>query len=102
MQTGTMTASAGQGWSTRTAEGGDGETESPQYWPLLSCRCDDQTAEKLKTSCGHCDGAENICTQELETHVTRLGEQLQTLGCSRETLGTPQEEVSRALRSQGL
>nr|XP_034368114.1 EF-hand and coiled-coil domain-containing protein 1 [Arvicanthis niloticus] len=43
-------------------------------------RCDNQTAETLKASFGHCDGAENICTLELETHVTRLGEQLQTLG----------------------
>lgn len=49
-------------------------------------RCDDQTAETLKASFGHCDGAEHICTLELETHVTRLGEQLQTLG-------TPEEEA---------
>ncbi|XP_031238335.1 EF-hand and coiled-coil domain-containing protein 1 [Mastomys coucha] len=55
-------------------------------------RCDDQTAEPLKASFGHCDGAEHICTLELESHVTGLGEQLQTLGCSRETLGTPEEE----------
>lgn len=53
----------------------------------------------LKASFGHCDGAEHMCTPELETHVTRLGEQLRTLGCSRETPGTPEEEqVSRALR----
>ncbi|XP_028634293.1 EF-hand and coiled-coil domain-containing protein 1 isoform X2 [Grammomys surdaster] len=55
-------------------------------------RRDNQTAETLKASFGHCDGAEHICTLELETHVTRLGEQLQTLGCSRETLETPEEE----------
>lgn len=55
----------------------------------------------LKTSFGHCDGADHICTLELETRVTELGEQLQALGCSGKTLGTP-EEVSRALRSQVL
>lgn len=71
---------------------------SLQCRPLLSYRCDNQTAETLKASFGHCDGAEHSCTLELETHVTRLGEQLQSLGCSTETLETPEEEVSRALR----
>ncbi|XP_038175077.1 EF-hand and coiled-coil domain-containing protein 1 isoform X2 [Arvicola amphibius] len=56
-------------------------------------RCDEQTAEKLKTLFGRCDGAAHICNLELETHVTRLGEQLQTLGCSGKTLGTPEEEA---------
>lgn len=59
-------------------------------------RCDDQTAETLKASFGHCDSAEHVCTLELEPHVTRLGEQLQTLGCSRETLGMPEEEEEEA------
>lgn len=74
----------------------------PAVLASLSCRCDGQTAEALKTAFGHCDGADHICTLELETHVTRLGEQLQTLGCSGKTLGTPEKEVSRALRSQIL
>ncbi|KAL6074545.1 hypothetical protein STEG23_014487, partial [Scotinomys teguina] len=65
-------------------------------------RCDEQTAETLKTSFGHCDGADHICTLDLETHVTRHGEQLQTLSCSGKTLETPEKEVSRALRSQIL
>lgn len=56
-------------------------------------RCDEQTAEKLKTPFGRCDGADHICNLELETHVTRLGEQLQTLGCNGKTLGTPEEEA---------
>ncbi|XP_052576076.1 LOW QUALITY PROTEIN: EF-hand and coiled-coil domain-containing protein 1 [Peromyscus californicus insignis] len=56
-------------------------------------RCDGQTAETLKTSFGHCDGADHICTLELENHVTRLGDQLQTLGCSGKTLGTPEKEA---------
>nr|XP_048272424.1 EF-hand and coiled-coil domain-containing protein 1 [Myodes glareolus] len=43
-------------------------------------RCDEQTTEKLKTPFGRCDGADHVCNLELETHVTRLGEQLQTLG----------------------
>lgn len=91
-QTGCM-ASAGKGWSTRTVG-------SPQCLALLSYRCDEQTSEMLKASFGHCDGAEHMCTLELETHVTRLGQQLQALGCSRETPGTPaaEEQVSRALR----
>ncbi|XP_051059297.1 EF-hand and coiled-coil domain-containing protein 1 [Phodopus roborovskii] len=55
--------------------------------------CDEQTAEMLKTSFGHCHGADHICTLELETCVTKLGEQLQTLGCSGKTLGTPEEEA---------
>ncbi|XP_052030211.1 EF-hand and coiled-coil domain-containing protein 1 isoform X2 [Apodemus sylvaticus] len=68
-------------------------SEAPLLQPS-SCvsRCDDQASEMLKASFGHCDGAEHMCTPELETHVTRLGEQLQTLGCSRETPGTPEEE----------
>ncbi|KAK7808195.1 hypothetical protein U0070_016920 [Myodes glareolus] len=63
--------------------------------------CDEQTTEKLKTPFGRCDGADHVCNLELETHVTRLGEQLQTLGCNGKTLGTP-EEVSMTLRSQVL
>lgn len=77
------------------------DNRSPQCWLLLPCRCDEQTAEKLKTPFGHCDGAAHVCNLELETHVTRLGEQLQSLGCNGKTLGTP-EEVSMALRSQVL
>ncbi|XP_021482032.2 EF-hand and coiled-coil domain-containing protein 1 isoform X2 [Meriones unguiculatus] len=61
--------------------------------PGCLSRCDDQTDEKPKAAFGRCDGAENICALELEPHVTRLGEQLQTLGCSTETLGTPEEEA---------
>ncbi|XP_057642730.1 EF-hand and coiled-coil domain-containing protein 1 [Chionomys nivalis] len=56
-------------------------------------RCDEQTAEKLKTPFGRCDGADHVRNLELETHVTRLGEQLQTLSCSGKTLGTPEEEA---------
>ncbi|XP_005364880.2 EF-hand and coiled-coil domain-containing protein 1 isoform X2 [Microtus ochrogaster] len=57
-------------------------------------RYDEQTAEKkLKTPFGRCDGADHVHNLELETRVTRLGEQLQTLGCSGETLGTPEEEA---------
>ncbi|XP_050021366.1 EF-hand and coiled-coil domain-containing protein 1 isoform X2 [Alexandromys fortis] len=56
-------------------------------------RCDEQAAEKLKTPFGRCDGADHVHNLELETHVTRLGEQLQTLGCSGKTLGTPEEEA---------
>lgn len=67
-------------------------------------RCDGQTAEALKTAFGHCDGADHICTLELETHVTRLGEQLQTLGCSGKTLGTPEKEaeVQRMVETEHL
>ncbi|KAH0510843.1 EF-hand and coiled-coil domain-containing protein 1 [Microtus ochrogaster] len=61
---------------------------------LRRYRYDEQTAEKkLKTPFGRCDGADHVHNLELETHVTRLGEQLQTLGCSGETLGTPEEEA---------
>ncbi|CAO2605787.1 EF-hand and coiled-coil domain-containing protein 1 [Lemmus lemmus] len=55
-------------------------------------RCGKQTAEKLKTSFGRCDGADHVCSLELETHVTRLGEQLQTLGCSGKT-AEPQQTM---------
>uniref|UniRef100_A0A8C8T6E2 EF hand and coiled-coil domain containing 1 n=1 Tax=Peromyscus maniculatus bairdii TaxID=230844 RepID=A0A8C8T6E2_PERMB len=60
-------------------------------------RCDGQTAEALKTAFGHCDGADHICTLELETHVTRLGEQLQTLGYP-----LPQAEVQRMVETEHL
>ena len=79
-----------------------GDNRSLQCWLLLPCRCDEQTTKKLKTPFGRCDGADHVHNLELETHVTRLGEQLQTLGCSGKTLGTPEEEVSMALRPQVL
>ncbi|XP_005071185.1 EF-hand and coiled-coil domain-containing protein 1 isoform X2 [Mesocricetus auratus] len=67
--------------------------ESPLVQPSgCVSRCDEQTAETLKTSFGHCDGADHICTLELETHVNKLGEQLQALGCSGKMLRTPEEE----------
>ncbi|XP_036037801.1 EF-hand and coiled-coil domain-containing protein 1 [Onychomys torridus] len=61
-------------------------------------RGDGQTAEPLKTSFGHCDGADHICTLELETHVTRRGEQLQTLGCN----PLPQAELQQMVETEHL
>ncbi|XP_008826760.1 EF-hand and coiled-coil domain-containing protein 1 isoform X2 [Nannospalax galili] len=70
------------------------QAKMPLAQPLAYVsRCEDQTAENLKTSFGHCDSADHACTLELETHVTRLGEQLQSRGCSREALGTTGEEA---------
>ncbi|EGW09481.1 EF-hand domain-containing protein ENSP00000381169-like [Cricetulus griseus] len=65
-------------------------------------RCDERTAEMLKTSFGHCDGADHICTLELETRVTELGEQLQALGCSGKTLGTPEEAELQQMETEHL
>ncbi|XP_011915754.1 PREDICTED: EF-hand and coiled-coil domain-containing protein 1 isoform X1 [Cercocebus atys] len=63
---------------------------------LSSCRgrCDDQTAEKLMTYCGHFGGADHACTLgELEACVAMLVEQLRTQGCGGRTLGTSGEEA---------
>ncbi|KAM6149328.1 EF-hand and coiled-coil domain-containing protein 1 [Erethizon dorsatum] len=69
------------------------EEEEEERWREAE-RCDDQTAKKLLRCFSCCGDAEHTCRPgELETHVTKLLEQLDIQGCGGKSLGPGVEEA---------